>query len=81
MDEGIKPVPLTVSVKAGLPVVFDVGEILVVVGAVGFASTTVNVCPLEVPPPGVKLNTVMVKVPALVRSEAGMVAVSWVAEI
>ena len=41
---------------------------------------TVKVWALEVPPPGVGLNTVMLWAPATVRSVVGMVAVSWVEE-
>ena len=37
-----------------------------------------SVCEFEVPPPGVALRTVMLRVPAVVRSEAGIVAVTCV---
>src|SRR5436189_216603 len=40
---------------------------------------TVSVCAPDVPPPGVVLKTVMLCVPAAVRSVAGMAAVSSVA--
>jgi len=53
----------------------DVGEIEVVVG-VGLL--IVNVWAFEVPPPGVGLKTVMSKVPAVVRSEVKIAAVTRV---
>ena len=65
--------PFTVIVNCESPTVLEVGEIEVVVGVRLF---TVNVCALDVPPPGVGLKTVIEKVPAVVRSETGMVAVS-----
>src|SRR2546425_1086129 len=68
-----KFVPLTVSVKAPSPTFLLVGEMLVVVGA---GLLTVNVCALEVPPPGVGFVTVMLNVPAVVRSLAGIDAVN-----
>src|SRR2546425_167961 len=68
-----KFVPLTVSVKAPSPTFLLVGKMLVVVGA---GLLTVNVCALEVPPPGVGFVTVMLNVPAVVRSLAGIDAVN-----
>ncbi len=68
-----KFVPLTVSVKTPSPTFLLVGEMLVVVGA---GLLTVNVCALEVPPPGVGFVTVMLNVPAVVRSLAGIDAVN-----
>ncbi|OGD43413.1 hypothetical protein A3J02_02305 [Candidatus Azambacteria bacterium RIFCSPLOWO2_02_FULL_46_11] len=47
------------------------------VGAVG-AGVTVNVFEPDSPPPGDGVKTVIGKLPAVVRSEDGMVAVSWV---
>jgi len=46
---------------------------------VGTRLLTVNVCALEVPPPGAGFVTVMLDVPAVVKSLAGMEAVTWVA--
>jgi len=66
VDPETKLVPLTVSVKIASPAFLDVGEILVVAGT---GLLTVNTCALEVPPPGVGFVTVMLKVPAEVRSE------------
>jgi hypothetical protein len=75
----MKFVPVTVSVKAGPPAVADEGLIPLVVGT-GLAATIVNVCPFEVPPPGVGLRTVTVRVAAEAMSVAVMAAVSCVAE-
>ena len=71
-----KFVPLTVRVNPASPAVLVVGEMLVVVGT---RLLTVNVCALEVPPPGAGFVTVMLNVPAVVKSLAGMEAVTWVA--
>jgi hypothetical protein len=70
--------PSTVSVKPELPAAVETGEIEVVIGA-GFK--TVNVCALEVPPPGAGFTTVIAFVPANVISDAKIVAVSCVGEI
>jgi hypothetical protein len=70
-----KFVPFTVRVKAASGTDLVAGEMLVAVGATLF---TVNVCALDVPPPGAGLVTVMLKVPAAVRSPAGIDAVNWV---
>lgn len=40
-----------------------------------------KVCALEVPPPGVGLVTVMLYVPAVIRSDAGIEAVSLIEEL
>ena len=72
-EDVIKFVPFTVMTKPGSPAVAELGEIEVVVGVGLF---TVKVCALLVPPPGVVLKTVIEKVPAVNKSEAGMVAVS-----
>ncbi len=73
IDPEKKLVPLTVMVNVESPTVFDVGEMEVVVGT---KLLTVNVCALEVPPPGVGLKTVMLKVPAVVKSDDGIEAVN-----
>ena len=73
VDEVTKFVPFTVIVKPESPAVFVSGEIPVVVGV---AFVTVKVWAFEVPPPGVGFVTVMSKVPAEVRSEARIEAVS-----
>ena len=77
-DAGRKSPPLTVKVNWADPTGFDEGERLVMDGT-GLEVTTKGIV-LDVPPPGAGLTTVMLKLPAAVRSEAGMMAVSWVAE-
>jgi hypothetical protein len=72
-----KPVPFTVSVKPALPAVRDEGLMLVVVGTGLLGAVIVNVCALEVPPPGVGLYTVTVAVPVVAISEAKIAAVNW----
>ena len=68
-----KFVPLTVIVNSASPAVFEVGDIEVVVGT---GLLTVKVWAFEVPPPGVGLKTVILNVPAVVRSLVKIVAVS-----
>jgi hypothetical protein len=68
-----KLVPFIVSVKVASPTFLLVGKILVVVGTGLF---TVNVCAFEMPPPGAGFVTVILNVPAVVRSLAGIVAVN-----
>jgi hypothetical protein len=68
-----KLVPFTVSVNPASPTFLLVGKILVVVGTGLF---TVNVCAFEMPPPGAGFVTVILNVPAVVRSLAGIVAVN-----
>jgi len=77
VDEPLKFVPVTVSVKDGPPAVVEVGEIEVVVGT-GFL--IVSVCALEVPPPGVGFTTVTDAVPPTAISAAVIVAVRVVLE-
>src|SRR5438093_4278893 len=72
------PDPVAVSVKAPPPTATLVGLILVSVGT-GGGGVTVSVAPLDVPPPGAGLNTVMVGVPVLATSAARIAAVTWVA--
>jgi branched-subunit amino acid transport protein len=78
VDDALKFVPVTVSVKAGPPAVVDVGEIELVVGT---GLLIVNVCELEVPPPGAGFATVMGTVPAVATSAAVITAVRVVLEI
>lgn len=70
-EVGTKPVPLTVSVNAAPPAVTLVGETEANVGA---GLLMVNVCALEIPPPGGGFETVTFAVPPLAISAAGMVA-------
>ena len=53
---------------------------VVSVGTAFGGAVTVRVAPLDVPPPGVGEKTVIVCVPVLDTSLAGMAAVSWVVE-
>ena len=71
-----KFVPLTVRVKAAPPIVAEVGEMPVIVGAP--AILIVNVEPADVPPDPV---TVIVAEPEVAIRLAGTAAVSWVALI
>lgn len=56
-----------------MPTNMDVGEMD---ERLGTGLLIVKVCPLDVPPPGVGLKTVISAVPAVVRSDAGIEAVS-----
>ena len=73
----MKFVPFTVIVNVASPAFLEEGEIDVVVGT---GLLTVNVCAAEVPPPGAALKTVMLCVPAVAMSVAGMSAVTDVAD-
>jgi hypothetical protein len=77
VDDALKFVPVTVSVKLFPPAVVDVGETELVVGTGLFI---VSVCAFDVPPPGVGLTTVIDAVPPTAMSAAGTVAVSCVDE-
>jgi len=72
-----KLVPFTVNVNPPLPAVVELGLIEVVVGT---GLLIVNVCGLDVPPPGVGFTTVTDAVPAVATFAAGTIAVSCVAE-
>ena len=76
----MKLAPFTVSVKAGLPAVAELGEMLESVGNGLPAALMVKVSAPEVPPPGVGLKTVTLADPAVAISAAVMAAVSWVGE-
>jgi hypothetical protein len=71
-----KFVPVTIKVKPALPAVAQAGLSEVIVGA----ALTVNVCAVDVPPPGVGFTTVTDAVPAVTTREDGTVAVSCVEE-
>jgi hypothetical protein len=74
----MKFAPVTVSENAGPPAVALEGDIEVTVGA-GFAATLiVKVSALDVPPPGAGVCTVTFAVPAVLKSDAGICAVSEV---
>ena len=74
----MKPAPSTVNVKEAPPAVAELGEMDFSAGR-GFAALMVKVCADDVPPPGAGLGTVICAVPAAAISDAGTVAVSWVA--
>jgi hypothetical protein len=74
----IKFVPVTVIVNSASPTILFAGEMLVKVGTGLSTGLTVNVCAVEVPPPGTGLNTVILNVPTVVKSLGGMVAISSV---
>jgi hypothetical protein len=71
------PLPLTVSVNAGPPLLAEIGLMLFIFG-VGLLIVTVP--GLEVPPPGVGVNTVTCAVPAAAMSADGIAAVTRVSE-
>src|SRR2546426_952605 len=73
-------VPVTVSVKPGPPAVAEVGVNPVEVGTGLLAAVIVNVCGLDVPPPGAGLKIVTCAVPAAAISAAEIAAESCVAE-
>jgi hypothetical protein len=74
----MKLLPVSIRVNDAPPAVAEFGVREPNVGT-GFGPVTVNVCPAEVPPPGVGLKTVTEAVPAVAISEAGTAAVNWVA--
>ncbi len=74
MDDWTKLVPVTVSVMPAAPTPMLLGETPVTVGA-GFWTRRVAA---EVPPPGAGVTTVTVAAPAVMRSLAGIAAVSVV---
>jgi hypothetical protein len=74
----MKPDPLTVRVKEVPPAATVVGTRLLSAGS-GLGAVTVKVAPFEISPPGAGLATVTLKVPAVARSAAPMLAVSLLA--
>ena len=72
-DELMKFVPVAVRVNAAPPTTVLLGDSELSVG-LGFGAVIVNVCPLEVPPPGVGLKTVTDAVPAVAMSLAVIAA-------
>ncbi len=73
----MKLLPLTVSVKAAPPALAVEGLRLAVIGT---GLLIVNVRLLEVPPPGLGVNTVTLAVPLAAMSDANIVAVNLVDE-
>ena len=78
MELETKPVPFTVSVKAGPPAAARFGLIVVIAG-IGFAAVIVKVTEFEFPPTGGGFDTLMTALPGAAMSLAGIVAVSNVA--
>ena len=78
MEFETKPVPFTVSVKAGPPAPAKFG-LSVVIAGIGFALVIVKVTAFEFPPTGAGFDTVMTALPGAAMSLAGIVAVSSVA--
>src|SRR2546430_3172566 len=76
-DEPMKLLPVTVSVNAAPPATAVLGDREVSVG-LGFGAVIVNVCGLDVPPPGVGVNTVTEALPAVAMSAVVICAVSCV---
>src|SRR5439155_16785473 len=76
-DQLKKSVPYTVSVNAASPATAVLGDRELSVG-LGFGAVIVNVCGLEVPPPGAGVNTVTEAVPAVAMSAVVICAVSCV---
>src|SRR6267142_539692 len=74
VDAATKSLPVTARMNGGLPDAALEGTRVEIDGS-GFEGLMVKVSALEVPPPGVGLNTVTLAVPAAVRSDAGKVAV------
>src|SRR5438552_1720837 len=76
-DEPMKLLPVTLSVNAAPPATTVLGDREVSVG-LGFGAVIVNVCGLDVPPPGAGVNTVTEAVPAVAMSAVVICAVSCV---
>jgi hypothetical protein len=72
-EPGMKPLPVSVRVKAALPAETLAGEIL---ESEGSGLVIVSVRAAEVPPPGAELATVIETVPDEATSLAGIAAVS-----
>jgi len=70
-------VPLTVSVKPGLPADAELGERLDIVGSGLGCVFMVKVAEFDVPPPGAGLNTVTFAEPMFCTSAAVICAVNW----
>lgn len=73
-----KFVPVTVKVNAPEPASELTGDSAVIVGT-GLLVVIVKIITADVPPPGAGLVTVMLEVPAVATSDAGIIAVSSVA--
>ncbi len=74
VDAATKLLPVTTRVNGGLPEAALDGTSVEIAGT-GFKALIVKVSVLDVPPPGLGLNTVTLAVPGAVTSDAGTVAV------
>jgi hypothetical protein len=72
-EVGTKFVPLAVRVNCPPPFAAETGEIVLRVGA-GFTVITVKILVAEIPPPGAGVTNLILKVPAVVNIDEGMVA-------
>ena len=72
-----KPEPFTFRVNPTAPAVTVAGLSVVTVGAGLGALLTLNVTPVEVPPPGAAVMTSTLRVPTLAISAAEMLASRW----
>ena len=77
-DALTNPVPFTVRVNAAPPAVAEAGDTVLILGTL-FAALMVKVELLDVPPPGVGLNTVTCPVPDFAISPARIAAFTCVA--
>ena len=77
-DAPPNPVPFTLSVNPTAPAKAVAGLKVVTVGDGLGALLTLNVIPVEVPPPGAEVMTSTLRVPTLAVSPAEIVALRWV---
>ena len=80
-ESAVKPAPLTINGKLGPPAFAESGLKLLSTGGDLGAGLMVSRTALDVPPPGVELNTVMFACPAAVVSLAVTMIVNCVAEM
>jgi hypothetical protein len=72
-DVVVKPLPITLRLKAAPPAGLEAGSSRVMEGT-GFPETTENETALDVPPPGAGLKTVTLAVPTAATSAAAIAA-------
>jgi len=77
-EDGVKPVPLIVSVRGELdPAGTEGGDKLLIVGTGVVPGSTVKSATFDIPPPGDELITYTVKLPVMDKSAVLSVMVSW----